>query len=81
MKGLLPESFLKRYRGKRKQRRGGKSLKVVFSDKNSPAWCFRAILGAPLPRETAKRLVEMRLCGAGPQVLQQPGQEVAVRVT
>jgi hypothetical protein len=50
IKGLLPESFLKRNRGKGKQRRGGKSLKVVFSGKNQPAWCFRADFGHTSPQ-------------------------------
>ena len=37
VKDLLAESLLKRNREKRKQRRGGKSLKAVFSGKIAPA--------------------------------------------
>jgi hypothetical protein len=58
MKGLLPESFLKRNGGKRKQRRGGKSLKVVFSGKNPPAWCFRADFGRTSPQGNGRNYRE-----------------------
>jgi len=68
MKGLLAESFLKRNRGERKLRGGGKHLKVVFSAKDPSAWCFRADFGRTSPQgnsETAGRSEIMRGWPAG----------------
>jgi hypothetical protein len=57
-----------------------KGLERVFPGKSLARWCLRPDFGRTSPPGLSSAAGGRRLSGAGPQVLQQPGQEIAVRI-
>jgi hypothetical protein len=77
------QAFFRRRRQRGRLREGGKSLEGSFSNTNAARGSFRADFRRTSPAIQCRYPGSSgaRLCGAGPKVLHQPGQEVPVRVT
>jgi hypothetical protein len=79
----LPGIFGRRRRQRGRLKEGGKSLEGSFPNKNAAGGSFRGDFGrtSPVIQCRYPGSAGARLCKPGPQVLQQPGQELPVRIS